>query len=72
MGNELGVRRKNSGHGSIPSVPTIRSQDLQTMTFHAANQFFNDLQWDPDPFSLQAMFKITDVVDIMALYHLTT
>ena len=38
---------------------------------HAANQFSNDLQWDPDPFSLQGTFKITDVVDIMALSHLS-
>ena len=65
--NELGgIRRKKFGHGSIPSVPTIRSQDCQTTTSHAANQFSNDLQWDPDPFSLQGTFKITDVVDALA------
>ena len=50
----------------------IRSQDCQTTTSHAANQFSNDLQCDPDPFSLQGTFKITDVVDIMVLSHLTT
>ena len=32
----------------------------------AANQFSNDLQWDPDPFSWQGMFKITDVVDALS------
>ena len=53
-------------------VPTISNQDCQTTTSHAANQFSNDLQCDPDPFSLQGKFKITDVVDIMALSHLTT
>ena len=61
-----------SGHGSVPGVPTIHSQDCQMMTSHAANQFSNGLQWDPDPFGLQGMFKITDVVDIMVLSHLTT
>ena len=67
--NEQGVK---IGHGSVPSVPTIHSQDCQRMTSRAANRFSNDLQWDPDPFSLQGMFKITDVVDIMALSPLTT
>ena len=64
-----GIRRKKFRHGSIPSVFTIRSQDCQTTTYHAANHFSNDLQWDPDPFSLQGMFNITDVDDIMALSH---
>jgi hypothetical protein len=48
-------------------VPTIRNQHCQTTTSHAANQFSNDLQWDPDPFSLQGKLKIMDFVDVMAL-----
>ena len=42
----------------------------KTMTSDAANQFSNDTQWDPDAFRFQGTFKITDVVDIMALSHL--
>ena len=34
--------------------------------------FLMTCNWDPNPFSFQGTFKITDVVDIMALSHLTT
>ena len=66
-GGLWGVRRKNSDTAQYLVCP----QYCQTTTSHAAKQFSNDLQWDPDPFSLQGTFKITDVVDIMALSHLT-
>ena len=48
-------------------MPTICSQDCQTTMSHAANQFSNDLQWDPTPIHLARHVQGMDVVDIVAL-----
>ena len=69
-----GVTHKNSDTGKYivcPPFPAKTARQIET-TSHAANQFSNEMQWNPDPFSLQGTFKITDVVHIMALSHLTT
>ena len=68
-----GVKRKNSDTDQYLVCPTFADKTAkQRRLMNAANQFSNDLQWDPNPFSLQGTFKITDVVDIMTLSDLTT